>query len=337
MINPEKRFSFSWKFLFWAPAPFFLWWALQKVPFREIGVLIASLDLSSILLLGCLNIVIFLAISSRWKIILHSLGENVSLLRLASYRLGGFAISYFTPGTQFGGEPLQVFLLMRRYPVSRDDAISSVYLDKLIEVLANFSFLIFGLAITLENGLFKEQIQTPMWFVVIGIGLFPLAHLILLWKGIFPATKFLLFLSKLFPQSSFLLKIIEIVQNAEKRIWVLARQNPDILLKTIGISVIVWILMIIEFHLMWIIVGQPLRLVDTISALTLARLAFLLPLPGGLGALEASQVLAMQVLGYNPAFGLAACLLIRARDVTLGAFGFFISTWAVRVEKVKLI
>lgn len=316
-----------------APVPFLLWWALREVPFQEIGKLISSLDLTYVLLLVCLNIVIFLGISSRWKFILHSLGENVSLLRLASYRLSGFAISYFTPGTQFGGEPMQVFLLMRRHPVSRDDAISSVYLDKLIEILANFSFLVFGLAITLENGLFKDQIQTPIWFVVSGIGLFPMVHLILLWRGIFPVTGLLLFLVKIFPHRSFLLKANIIVQNAENKISELAQKNPEILLKTIGISIIIWILMIIEFHLMWIIIGQPLQLVDTISALTLARLAFLLPLPGGIGALEASQVLVMEVLGYAPAFGLAACLLIRARDLTLGAFGFLISSWAVRSEK----
>jgi uncharacterized membrane protein YbhN (UPF0104 family) len=58
-------------------------------------------------------------------------------------------------------------------------------------------------------------------------------------------------------------------------------------------------------------------------ALTVARLAILFPLPGGLGVLEASQVFAMSTLGLEPAIGLSAALLIRLRDVLLGGAGLW--------------
>jgi hypothetical protein len=41
--------------------------------------------------------------------------------------------------------------------------------------------------------------------------------------------------------------------------------------------------------------------------------------------LEASQVLAMTALGFSPALGLSASLLIRARDISLGGLGLL---WA---------
>jgi uncharacterized membrane protein YbhN (UPF0104 family) len=62
---------------------------------------------------------------------------------------------------------------------------------------------------------------------------------------------------------------------------------------------------------------------QTIIVLTAARLAFLSPSPGGLGTLEASQVLAMQVLGVDPALGISMSLLIRARDITFGGLGIW--------------
>ena len=73
------------------------------------------------------------------------------------------------------------------------------------------------------------------------------------------------------------------------------------------------------------VLGLNLTPVQTISVLTAARIAYLLPLPAGLGTLEASQVLALGALGLNPALGISLSLLIRARDVALGGFGLW---WA---------
>ena len=84
-----------------------------------------------------------------------------------------------------------------------------------------------------------------------------------------------------------------------------------------------WLLMVFEYWLALHFLGATLTPAQTIIALTAARVAILFPLPGGLGALEASQVLAMQLLGLEPAIGLSLSLLIRARDVTLGGIGLW--------------
>ena len=63
---------------------------------------------------------------------------------------------------------------------------------------------------------------------------------------------------------------------------------------------------------------------DGAALLTLAvaaRLAFLLPLPGGWGLLEAGQVTAYAGLGGDPTVAMAACLIMRARDLVLIAAG----------------
>jgi hypothetical protein len=41
------------------------------------------------------------------------------------------------------------------------------------------------------------------------------------------------------------------------------------------------------------------------------------------GALEASQVLALGALGINPSTGISLSLLIRARDIALGGLGLW--------------
>ena len=62
--------------------------------------------------------------------------------------------------------------------------------------------------------------------------------------------------------------------------------------------------------------------------LTAARVAILLLLPGALGILEASQILAFSALGLNPVIGISVSLLIRARDVLLGTVGIW---WGSRL------
>jgi uncharacterized membrane protein YbhN (UPF0104 family) len=69
--------------------------------------------------------------------------------------------------------------------------------------------------------------------------------------------------------------------------------------------------------------GAEINLLQAIIALTAARLAFLTPLPGGLGALEASQILALQALGFDPTLGISVSLLIRGRDLFFGMLGLW--------------
>jgi uncharacterized membrane protein YbhN (UPF0104 family) len=69
------------------------------------------------------------------------------------------------------------------------------------------------------------------------------------------------------------------------------------------------------------VLGLEMTLPQAVTAMVAARVAILLPLPAGLGALEASQALAMRGLGLSPAAGVSLSLLIRARDVLLGLLG----------------
>jgi uncharacterized membrane protein YbhN (UPF0104 family) len=99
------------------------------------------------------------------------------------------------------------------------------------------------------------------------------------------------------------------------------RKHPRAVVSALLISVLSWLGMLAEFWLMAGFLGDRLTLLQTIIALTAARIAFLLPLPGGLGALEASQALAMSALGFDAAAGVSLALLIRGRDMLFGVIG----------------
>lgn len=311
-----------WIGFFWLLAIFLLWYSLRDVHLTGILELIRKLDGWQISLLISINALIIILITSRWNFFLKALCQFVPFLRLVGYRLAGFAVSYFTPGPQFGGEPLQV-LLLRRGQVNASAALTSVYLDKVMEVLSNFTFLIFGVLVLFQHGLISNA-SLGFALVLPLVLLFPSIHLFTLWKGYKPLSHFMGGLNQRYPKSLPLIRLNATIVQMEEEINVFAREKPAVILVTVCISAVNLLLMAIEFGLVYHFLGETLTAVEIIIVFVMARLAFLVPVPAGIGALEGSQVLAASFLGFNPAAGLAACVWIRARDLTLGLVGLWL-------------
>lgn len=89
-------------------------WALRNAPLPEILASLRRLTLAQIAWLLALNSGIFLLITARWWLILRAESQRVPFLPLIGYRLAAFGMSYFTPGPQVGGEPLQILYLQKR-------------------------------------------------------------------------------------------------------------------------------------------------------------------------------------------------------------------------------
>jgi uncharacterized membrane protein YbhN (UPF0104 family) len=54
-------------------------------------------------------------------------------------------------------------------------------------------------------------------------------------------------------------------------------------------------------------------------------ISLLMPLPGGLGALEASQVFTLGKFGFSAATALSLTLLMRGRDMLIGGLGLLLA------------
>ena len=165
---------------------------LRRVPLDQVGAALRGLALWQIVVLLALNALIVLSFSGRWWLILRALGQRVPYLRLSAHRLGAFGVSYFTPGTQFGGEPLQVYLIDEGHAVPLAIAITSVTLDKTIELLVNFSFLVAGvISLLLAQGTILPVIlpglaaHGALAFSALLLAL-PIAFLAAVWGGARP-------------------------------------------------------------------------------------------------------------------------------------------------------
>jgi uncharacterized membrane protein YbhN (UPF0104 family) len=313
-------------------------WVLRTVSLGEVWLVLRQLRLWEIGLLGIANLAVLLAITTRWWLLLGGLGYRLPLWRLLEYRLAVFGLSYFTPGPHVGGEPLQV-LLVERDGVPRPSALAAVTLDKVIEFTINFAILLLGLALILRWQLFDQTLGRQAFAVGAVLVMLPVLYLSATVVGRRP-------LAALFPPlagwgplgrwSQQLAAAGWAVADGETQVAAFVRRAPGTMGLAVGATLISWVAMIAEYWLMVAFLGVRLTLPELVTTLTAARIAILLFLPAGLGALEFSQALAFGALGYNPAVGAGVSLLIRARDTLLGGIGLWLGGRRLGVSRAPV-
>jgi len=299
------------------------WWALRKAPLKDIWVALTVLHWWQLIFLLGINAIVIALITARWWLIARTAKQGVPFLPLVWYRLAVFGLSYFTPGPQIGGEPLQVIYLQRNHGFTYARATATVIMDKLVEFLTNFVLLAVGFWAVFQTGLLSIY-ESPSEYWLIGLAIlliWPLLHIILLYRKILPITNVL----KAIPFLNKKSKAIRMIYVSERLASVFCQRHTRTLLVSIGISMVALMGIIAEYFLMARFLGIKLSTIELFAALTFLQLAFLVPLPGGLGALEASQVFALGMFGQPAAVAISLTLLQRVRDVLNGGLGLLIA------------
>jgi uncharacterized protein (TIRG00374 family) len=312
-----------------------LWFTVRSVSVAAILSVLRDLGLLDILLIAAANALVIVTFSGRWWLFLAGQGFRLSYIKLVGYRLAAFGVSYFTPGPHFGGEPLQVYLVTERDKVPADNSIAAVTMDKLFELLANFTFLLFGLLLVFQHGLLSGRLGTQALGYTILLLFLPATLLFALWKGYHPLSGLLTWVMRRWPSLT-LARWRRTLWRSEDLVATLCRRKPGVLIAASAVSALSWMALIGEYWLMTRLLGIDLSFGQAIMALIAARFAILLPMPAGLGALEASQAIAMGLLGMDPAAGVAMALVIRTRDVLLGLLGLWLggaSVWRITRRK----
>ncbi|HWR66101.1 MAG TPA: lysylphosphatidylglycerol synthase transmembrane domain-containing protein, partial [Bellilinea sp.] len=240
-------------------------------------------------------------------------------------------VSYFTAGPQVGGEPLQVMLVAQNQKVKFPAAVSSVFLDKVFQLLTNFTFLVFG-SLWIFSRDILGNIPGAGWWIGAGIVLaVPLLHLLTLRRGVFPFSHLIQHL----PRWSWLEKVTNVIAQSEELISRMLQTNTKVIFTAAIISAVGWLLMFAEYAFMLRFLGGTFAAPQVFLAFMASQLAFLTPLPGGLGALEASQVMIFTSFGAPAAIGLSVSLLMRSRDILFGLLGIVIATTALNKRSAQ--
>ena len=239
-------------------------------------------------------------------------------MRLWLYRLTSFAISYFTPGPHFGGEPYQVYATTQWHNVPLGTAIAAVALDKLLELLVNFALLTAGVILLLGTRLgLAKGLEIEVTIAAVLLMAIPVALMIAQWRGHRPLSWLVVHIWRRRKLPTWYPPL----RQSEERASYVWREHPRIVALALLTTLVSLSGMILEFWLLVSVLSLPMPFLDILAAFVVVRIAILLPMPAGLGALEAGLAMATASLGLDPSAGVSMALVIRARDVIMGLSG----------------
>jgi uncharacterized membrane protein YbhN (UPF0104 family) len=128
---------------------------------------------------------------------------------------------------------------------------------------------------------------------------------------------------------------VRFLRAAERLAGRFCQRHPRALLAALGVSLLAGAGMLADYALMITFLGIHLPFWSTVAGWTAGWLAFSIPLPAGLGALESSQVVALGIFGIPAAAALGVVLLMRARDLLFGGLGLVLAGQALSPIKQK--
>ena len=301
-----------------------LYFSLRQVHFSGILDQLRSLRPWQILAVLALDALIYALFGARWWLLVRAENPAAGLIDAIAVRLSVFGASYFTFGPQVGGEPIQILYLRHRYGSTLARATATVALDKLLELLANFMFLLLGIGALLGTGIFRVADASTIVTVVAVLVLasWPLLHVLFLRRGLYPLSSALRLVPFLHRPESLLGRYIRV---SERLVARFCQRRPGLMAAVLAVSLGACLLAVMEYALITSFLQIRLSPWQTVSAWTAGWLSFLVPVPAGVGALEASQVLALGLFGATANAAIGVSLLMRARDILFGGAGLLLA------------
>jgi len=233
---------------------------------------------------------------------------------LLMLRQAGQAISFITPGPQFGGEPLQIYWLWKRYKPPIHRLLLALGLDRFYELWINFAVLLLSvcllLATTGTDIVNWQKLSLLLLLILIALSL-------LGWVILKQPKQIMVWMERLgnYWQHHPRLQKIDMQWQgfASELTGVFSEQKPS-LLWAFSLSVAGWIGLLSELWLLLSFFNLNINVHAFLLILTAMRLAFLLPLPGGLGSLEAAMFWAFNLLSLPASAAVGLLALMRVRD-----------------------
>lgn len=311
--------------LLWLIAVALAAWTLAQLPLADITHSISSLSAVQWVFWLGLNALIIALLGLRWQLLTQALAVPVNLLKLLLIRQAGQAVSFITPGPQFGGEPLQIYWLYK-YGLPLRTALLSLGLDRFFELWVNFSVLLLAVLLLLAGvGDIIKYNSIGDWQTA----LLPL----------------LIFLGLMFLLAWVLVKQPQWINNRLERVaarwqhnhrlnninqhWQSLGDDLRTALRTqkirfsfaLLLSLLGWVGLLSELYLILHLVGIEADVHSFLIILVAMRMALLLPMPGGVGPLEASVLWSFHTLGLPASAALGLIALMRVRDAIVLLIG----------------
>ena len=314
------------------------WFIVDKVGWNVVSqAFILFISLKGLAIIFLTFIISYLAVL-RWQLILRSQGEDFQLTSLTKIWLVGYTISYLTPNAFLGGEIFRIYLSNKKLDLDYKKGTASVIIDKILDGTFFLLFAIVGVVAFVFNG--NALTNKLAWPIVIIIWLLGGLLLLFYFKALNKESIMEWFL-KIFGLKKRKIKQSKngkVIFDTEKEIIRFFSPKKKAFWESITISFVRYLLyflrtvMIIFFLRRWIAPSSALAIHGFDS------LSLMLPLPAGLGGLEAASAFVFKSLGFYLSQGIVLALIWRSADLVICLFGIiFIVKYGMDLAQMKVL
>lgn len=305
--------------LLWLVAFALVGWVLSQMPLDSIAQTMAALTWTDWLAWSGINVAVILISTQRWRELTGMLNLPATFMQLLLVRQAGQTVSFITPGPQFGGEPLQIYWLYKRFGIAVHSAVLALGLDRFYELWINFAVLILGVVLLLTPvAAMPALTESANWQEVLSILFVAVLIMTLIGWAILRRPQWISQrtenLAQRWLQNPRLQKIDDHWQALGSDLQSAVRTQKPALLRAFVLSLLTWGCIVGEMVLVLHILDIDVTMSGVILILVATRLALLLPLPGGIGTLEASLLWSFQSLGLPTTAAVGVIALMRLRD-----------------------
>ncbi len=259
----------------------------------------------------------------RWKVILSCQGVDRKFFDLAGIWTIGFCLDYVTPVSFMGGEAIRIYLSGKMLEMDWEDSFSSVITDKILDATFHLIFIIVGVIAFLRFGNFPDF---WIFWIVTFLLLFLSSVLAFFYFRVMKKRSILVYILNLFGMKKTQIKSTkngEFIFNTEGSIMRFFSPRQIFFWKGFLLSFLKHFLVYLRAFLLLVFLVGVFDPIKTLAIQGLAYLSLLLPLPAGLGGLEAISAFGFEVLELAFKDGIVFAMIWRSADLMVCLLGLF--------------
>jgi len=292
---------------------------LERVGWREVLGTIFRLGLFGALALSLSVALAFSCSAASWRTMLRAYGITPGWGALLRIKLGGFAVSYLTPLSSLGGEPVSIYLMARETGAPPMRVAATLIVAKFLEGLSLVGLIYLGSLYLFWSGDFpKARSLLIAGNAILGV-------LLLLGLINFAGRRLWVsrFLSRLIPQARARTLVLR-VREVEKEVSEAFRLHLRATLSALAMSMLgMGAIYLRPWIFFYFSQGMGLTAAElaAIFGLYVVLATFFWITPAGLGVIEGGMIGIFQLINLTAEGAVAYTLAVKGLEITAAALG----------------
>ena len=291
------------------------WFGLQSL-----GEAMAHVSGRGLIAYVLLTAGVVLGYALRWRLVAGAVGGCPSLGRLIAARLAGDAVGALVPSAKLAGDPVRV-ALARGGATTTTQSTAGVAIDRLLEMIGNMLAVVTYVAVFCAFRGVAGAGHTPLLLGGTMVLLVTAVAALLIRVRRCHRPLAALYGMRARAVAPRLVAWMDGISRVEDHLTGFIREHPRLLLLGVLGSLIIELLTVAQYHALLSAFGIGLDLPMLLLVLFGGGVANVVPVPAGLGALEAAQVAIVGAATGRPDLGFVVGVIVRLHTTMLLAVG----------------